>query len=228
MRRWFGTCILVIMVVFTFGQSNVSVGFLPRVNLAVELSKNLNLNTSVESRHAVFRSLEEDITYDIRLTDFAAILSYRVSTGTSLNGGYQLRLVNNHSLHRFIQQINLISTREPYRFGHRLAFDQTIGPDFPMEFRTRYRFALDRPLNGNRLDPGEFYMKLSNEVLWAIQSGNHDIELRIKPLIGYAFKGSSKLEAGIDYRFNEFTYSASDHDFWFSLTWYSFIKRKTD
>jgi hypothetical protein len=214
------------MNMVALGQSNVSSGLLPRINLSIELAKGLKLNNSIESRQVFLRSLEEDIKYDLILTDLAAVLSFKTSVNTAFNGGYQLRLLNKHTLHRFIQQFNIISIKESVRLAHRIGTDQTFGKDVPMEFRTRYRLTLEIPLNGTRIDPGEFYFKMGNEILWAIQRDQSDIEVRITPMIGYLFPKSNKLEAGIDYRFNEFVESAIDHDFWISITWFQTINQK--
>ncbi|MCB2221181.1 MAG: DUF2490 domain-containing protein [Bacteroidetes bacterium] len=226
MKIIYGIIFLLSINMIAWGQSNVSSGLLPRINLSVELAKGMKLNNSIESRQVILRSLEEDIKYEFILTDLAAVISLKTTANTSFNGGYQLRLLNKFTLHRFIQQFNIISIKESVRLAHRIGTDQTFGKDLPMEFRTRYRLTIEIPLNGTRIDPGEFYLKMGNEILWAIQSNQSDIEFRITPKTGYLFPKSNKLEAGIDYRFNEFVESAIDHDFWISITWFQTINRK--
>jgi hypothetical protein len=107
--------------------------------------------------------------------------------------------------------------------GHRFGTDQTFGQDAPAVYRIRYRIALEKPLQGLETDPKEFYLKVGNEYIVAFESGYRDIEIRLIPAAGYVFNPWNRIEAGIDYRFNEFLLSPSDHDFWFSLTWYASI-----
>lgn len=62
---------------------------------------------------------------------------------------------------------------------------------------------------------------ISNEYVYAVQEGETDLEIRITPHLGYSFNKRNKIEFGIDYRFNEFVRSVSDHDIWLNVIWYS-------
>jgi len=202
------------------GQDNFSSGLLPQVNLSVKLTDRFKLYNKIESRQVVLEQLSEDPTYKYVLTDISSVLSFRTSANTRISGGYLVRIVNDRIFHRFIQQFNLVNNFERLRLAHRFALDQTFGENLPMEFRTRYRLTLEKPFTGEKVDPKEFYLKFSNEYLWAFRDGNSDIEIRVAPLIGYTFNTKNKIEAGFDYRFNEFLFSASDHDLWVSFAWY--------
>ena len=211
-----------ILAIFTHtkGQENVSMGVLPKINLSFNLNEKFKISNSLESRQVLYEQINEAISYNVTVTDISALLSYKSSPNTRINGGYLLRLVDGTAVHRLIQQFNYLSPYAKLRFAHRFGTEQNFTASFPVQFRFRYRITLETPLNGTRLDPKEFYLKSSSEAILATRSGDSDVELRVKPVIGYLFPKNSKIEVGIDYRFNEFVISAIDHDFWLSLSWY--------
>ncbi|MBN2174489.1 MAG: DUF2490 domain-containing protein [Bacteroidales bacterium] len=201
-------------------QDNFSSGLLPGINVSIGLTDRFILSNKIESRQVILEKLSEDMSYKFVLMDVSSVLSFRTSANTRINGGYLIRIVDDRTLHRFIQQFNLVNNLDRMRLAHRFALDQTIGKDLPMEFRTRYRISLEKPLSGEKADPKEFYLKLSNEYLWVVQNKNSDVEIRFISLLGYTANTKNKIEAGFDYRFNEFLLSTSDHDLWINITWY--------
>lgn len=83
-----------------------------------------------------------------------------------------------------------------------------------------HRFASDQA------DPKEWYFKFGNEYIWSYQDNQSDIEIRLIPVFGYVVNLKNRLEFGIDYRYNEFLYFPSDHDFWIKLSWYGAFGRR--
>ncbi len=138
-------------------------------------------------------------------TDFQGFAGTSLNPFISIAGGYQYRWDGDgDNSHRSIQQISLVQRKTSYRLGHRLRTDQTFLPTDSPEFRVRYRLVAEFPLSGNRIDPGEYYLIASNEPIFGIQGGTYKIENRLVCSLGHNFSKNQKLEAGLDYRTDDF------------------------
>jgi len=82
----------------------------------------------------------------------------------------------------------------------------------------RYRVSVQKPLNGEKIDKKELYLKIGNEYVWNISSEN--FELRFSPYLGYKIDKKNKLEIGTEYRVNNLLSSLNKHRFWLRTTWY--------
>jgi hypothetical protein len=219
--------ISILLLVFSLGktvaQDTYLLGTLPSFNLNKGINSDWSLNLKAESR---LRFLQGDFggeaqsDLNLQLADFALTAARKTGLNNSLAGGYQIRLRGEQILHRFIQQFTLVRRYEAYRMAHRFSSDQTFNSDNPWELRLRYRFAAEIPLNGQSVDPGEFYLKLNNEYLNSWQEGETDLEIRLIPLAGYEFTDNNKLEFGLDYRLSSFIDGNSRNSFWLNIGWY--------
>jgi hypothetical protein len=137
-----------------------------------------------------------------------------------LAAGYLIRLRQQNTGHRLIQQFTIVRPYPSFRLAHRIAADQTFRDSEDVELRFRYRIATDFSLSGQKVDRREFYAKISNEYLNALQEGDYDLEVRLVSLLGFAFNDNNKLEGGIDYRLDGFIRNAGRSSFWFVVNWY--------
>lgn len=203
-------------------QPSVTAGFLPKINLTTGLNDQTRLNASVESRGLFYDKLaEESSALQYVLTDFTVLVSRSTGFRTALNLGYTLRLANGETIHRTIQQFNLVRNLDAGRLAHRFATDQTFSPSESPVFRARYRITFERPLSGDEVDEKEFYFKMGNEYLGIYQVENTDLEIRLIPLFGYEINAQSKVEFGVDYRISEFLTSPyPESQFWAAAAWY--------
>jgi hypothetical protein len=101
---------------------------------------------------------------------------------------------------RLTQQFNFVTRANSLRFGHRLRTEQRIFPSMTLH-RFRYRFALDGPLQGKKLDPGELYWIGSVEGLLTAGKGLQPIySLRTSGWLGYLANAAIKVQVGGEYR----------------------------
>lgn len=200
-------------------QSTFRSGLLPHVNISVSPGVKWKFNTKVETRQTFIRSLEDhtDVAFLYDRTDIALLITRRTGTGTSLSGGYQIRLQNAKPEHRLIQQYAFSSAGGVFRVAHRIAADQTFVSGENPQLRFRYRISAELPLNGQSTDPGEWYLKLNQETLPALQSSDFSLELRALAAFGMLLTDSKKIEFGIDYRLSEFIENEPQHAAWLSL-----------
>jgi hypothetical protein len=204
-------------------QGSYQAGVLPSLSLNAKFPKDWSLNVKAESRQAFYQGIfgeKGETSYDYVLTDLALIAARKTGIRSAVGGGYVMRIREGAVFHRSAQQMTFTRPYPRFRLAHRFAADQTFSTAEKPAFRLRYRLAAEIPLNGDRVDPGEFYLKAGNEYLNEWQGGDYGLEIRWSPFLGYAFEGGGKLEGGLDYRLDSFLEDASRHRFWIGINWY--------
>lgn len=214
-------CLLV--VASLYGQQRYQGGLLPALNLSHSFGSDWKINMKIESRQQFFRGGIDRLSgweYENVLTDVAFVLGRKIQLNKTLAGGYMTRFRDGELIHRFIQQFSVVQRSNGWRLGHRFSADQTFADGEAGTYRLRYRITTQRALQGESIDPREFYLKINTEVLNEWQGGDYHLEFRFVPFIGYEVNDNNKIEVGIDYRLSSFLDGGRDQRFWTSLTWY--------
>lgn len=201
-------------------QSTYQFGVLPSVNLNKKMKNNWSLNTKLESRQLFQRGEfngTADKEYNYVLTDMSLIAAKKVGLNSRIAGGYLIRLEDGDFFHRFIQQYVIVQKLSGWRLAHRIMSDQTFSKIEKPDIRLRYRITSEIPLNGESVDPGEFYLKLNNEYINSFQANEYDLEIRLIPLLGYDITDNVKIESGLDYRVNSFLNNSTRHSYWMTF-----------
>ena len=209
--RFLVYALLIMLAIPTWSQSSFESGFLPKVILSKKYSQRLTWVNSIESRTDVYG---RGWTFNHNLVDISSILSVKTDPYQTFNLGYILRLRGGEIIHRSFQHYNIIQNLESGRLGHRFALEQFFDPSLPFYLRGRYQLQWQRPLNGQRVDLNEFYLKLGNEYLWNFR--NQELELRLTPYLGYQLSANDRIEFGLDYR----TVKFEENNLWIRTTWY--------
>ncbi len=211
---------------FCKAQSSYQFGILPSLNINKKLPNDFKLNFELESRQELKSGLFNmpgDFNFEYELTDFSVLASKKIAINKSLALGFLARISDGKLTGRSIQQY-IVTTRYPgFILSHRVSADQTFSKDEGTEYRLRYRLSSEIPLNGQSVDPKEFYINLSNEYLNSLQDNTYDLEIRVGPFLGYKFMDTKKLEFGLDYRINSFLKNSPGHRFWIGINWYHAI-----
>lgn len=131
-------------------------------------------------------------------------LAYSLTPRAKIGGGYYYRwstpLLDGYQYeHRFLQQVGFINYIGDRRIAHRVRTEQRVRSS-SYQNRIRYRISYDFPLEGERLDPGEKYMILSNEMMTAFNRNSGDAENRFEIGLGWFFNRQQKFEVGLQYR----------------------------
>lgn len=198
-------------------------GILPGINVNVKLHDTWRLNVRTESRLDVMAGRFQETPkpgFTYNLTDLSFLVSKRFGLRHQAAAGYLLRMESGRMAHRFLQQVTFVQQYRVLRLAHRVFTDQTIFRNEKAIYRLRYRLGLELPLQGNSVDPREFYVKFSNECLGSIQGKTPGYENRIIPAFGFAFTDNNKLEWGFDYRTTLIQGRTPFHSFWLSINWF--------
>jgi hypothetical protein len=204
-------------------QNLYRAGVLPALNLRKSLSKGFSVNFKAESRQGLLKGIygeEQYWEYDYVLTDLSLAASKKIGLNSSIAAGYLIRLRENLTVHRLMQQFTVVQRFRNFRAAHRFAADESFASGLSMELRLRYRFTAEIPFSGQAVDAREFYLKINNEYLNAFYEDEYGLEIRLSPLFGYVFTDNNKLEFGPDYRISSIFENASVSTFWLSISWY--------
>jgi hypothetical protein len=220
----------VVLVAFLFllagiekgtAQSNTTAGILPKLNIGLKLNGPFSLNLQAESRNIYFESRDngwQNLIFD--RAEFAGFLSYKAGAGTKVSLGYHLQFRNNQWSHRAIQQLSLVQRLESSRLGHRFSLEENFGEQTIQSARLRYRIVWERALSGERIDAGEWYVKIGNEYLLVFEPDPSSLEIRFVPVFGYEFNPKNKLELGPDIRYNGIFETTKNLQLFASMAWY--------
>ena len=174
-------------------------------NPELSYSNKLSDRTTLITKLSVFNSLEETSNRSfIQFVEPQFAVSYTLTTRWKIGGGYYFR--NSQPLldgfryeHRLLQQAGYVNFIGDQRLAHRLRLEQRIRSS-SYQNRLRYRLSFDFPLQGERLDPGERYLILKNEVMTAFNASNADAENRVSVGLGWFLNNTQKFELNAQYR----------------------------
>lgn len=205
-------------------QQTYRIGSLPQFNYNLSLASDWQLNGKVETRQlwrtgSFGQGDAQGLKY--ALTDLSVQAAYKSVDGNTFSAGYLWRVQPDQDAHRFMQQYSVVRRYARFRLGQRFAADQTLAFGEAAVYRLRYRLGLDLPLNGERVDPGEWYFKLTHEYLNILENSQYDLEIRLSPTFGHAFNDLNKLEVGLEYRIDRLLITNPvRHSLFLRLSWY--------
>lgn len=114
---------------------------------------------------------------------------------------------------RLTQQYSHSKTFNQFRWGHRVRFEQRFYESETV-FRTRYRIALDFPLQGATLNIYEFYAVITTESLYSLSAkGAPDLDQRLTFGLGYQLTEALKLQIGAEYHYENYLNGANGRIF---------------
>ena len=148
---------------------------------------------------------EADKPYAVQHVEFSHFTTYESGFYGSLSLGFRYRNRNwfdptRSNEIRLTQQYNYARHYNQYRLGHRLRVEQRFYEDETV-YRARYRLNLDFPLQGLRLDDGEFYTAIGLETLYSISAMTQpELNQRLSLTLGNQISGTLKLQIAAEYR----------------------------
>ncbi|WP_412561822.1 DUF2490 domain-containing protein [Winogradskyella sp. MIT101101] len=189
-----------------FSQENFET--LGETGLAInhKVNSDYKINFSFRSRYYLYQ--DNTFNFENRQLDVVHFSTLNLDYNHSISIGVQYRTREsidggNNEL-RLTQQFNHTKKNLALRFGHRIRFEQRILDDLTI-LRSRYRFALDFPLNGEKLDVGESYLVSAMEALLSkSQKMKPELDHRTTAQIGWLFSEKLKFQFGLEYRFEAF------------------------
>lgn len=210
--KWilFVSLLLLITSVSVRGQENLTSYWQPQFAVNYQVAGAYSHNFAIANRNYVYEN--EDFTFRVKQLDFTHFSKLEIKDNQSIALGVMYRFYNiRENELRFTQQYNV--THKPFaiRFGHRFRAQQRITNSLTTH-RFRYRFALDFPLMGEKLNPGEPYFVGSFENLLSVAKQNSpEYDIRLVGQVGWELHSGMKLQIGVEYRIEDYTASVPEH-----------------
>lgn len=193
-------------------QHDFTTFFEPSFAINHEVNDAYKVNFSTVSRNYVYRDGEFEFT--VRHLQFVHFSTYSFNSNHSVSAGVMYRFRENFEDSsnelRFTQQYNYAYRPTVVRFGHRFRTEQRITTENVVH-RFRYRFTIDLPLEGEKLDIGEAYFVANTESLLSIaQAALPEIDQRFTTQIGWQLTQNLKFQTGLEYRFENYNNSTDE------------------
>lgn len=217
-------CILIVLLTYCTGvmwsQADLPLVFDSGVDVNYKTGEAFTVNAGLRYRDVVVADLgKAPIAPNSRFLQFSSNVNYQLGFSDRIGGGlmYRFNSIGKDGISnefRITQEYIHIFKYEALRLAHRLKLDQRTFEALSPEFRFRYRISLDMPLNGLKLDPGEFYALISAETL--LNSGTAfepEWDQRINLSIGNQILENIKLQIDAQYRGEDFTSATKNQIF---------------
>lgn len=201
-----------------YSQNDFTAFFEPSFAVNHKVNGNYKVNFSTVARNYVYR--DDEFEFTTRQFQFVHFSTYSFNSNHSLSGGIMYRFRENFEDSsnelRLTQQYNYAYRPTIVRFGHRFRSEQRITTNNTVH-RFRYRFTIDLPLSGEKLDIGEPYFVANAESLLSIaKADSPQIDQRFTSQIGWQWTKSLKFQTGLEYRFEN--YNQTTQEILFILT----------
>lgn len=199
------------------GQVSTTGGFFPEMAIS-HSQKSWQYTLKIESQNYFYNAQSpEQWSAGRKQNDFQVFADYKVTPLISVSGGYQYRLLSDQdNTHRLIEQIGFVQKASRMRIGHRIRLDQMFLEE-GIQWRFRYRFSTEIPLNGHSLDPTEYYLLGQAEAIASFEPGEKDLENRLYMAMGYVFKNAYKIQMGPDYRTDKYFIDGFRNRIWWKI-----------
>ncbi|MBT8205251.1 MAG: DUF2490 domain-containing protein [Eudoraea sp.] len=209
-------CWLLLMLLFAaalHSQEGFTGYWQPGISINYKVAPGYQHNFSITNRSYIYQN--EDWDFVVRQLDLVHFSNWKFLDNQSLGFGLQYRFrkwfeTDRGNELRLTQQYNITSRPQATRYGHRLRAEQRILKNLTVH-RFRYRFAVDRPLSGEKLDIGESYLVGTSETLLSVAAGTApQYDLRLGMNLGWLISNTGKIQAGLEYRIEDFTGFGND------------------
>ncbi len=187
-------------------QENFTALMDPEVAVNLTTENRWSFNFSVSNRDIVYQ--DNNLNFQARHIELSHFSSYEIGFYSKLSLGikYRFREVFDKDIHdelRIVEQFAHSRKYNALKTAHRARFEQRIR-DYTI-YRWRYRFSLEFPLSGLRVDEHEYFMVTSAEILYSVGEqmspapGN-----RFSISFGRSLGNSTTISLGLQYRYEDY------------------------
>lgn len=190
-----------------YGQDRFTTYLQPQIAVNYKVSSFYSHNFGLENRNYLIE--EGNTEFRVRHLHFSHFSNLQLKGDQSIAIGIQYRFRDwfddgSNEL-RLTQQFNVSSRPFVVRFGHRFRTEQRITKK-PTIHRFRYRFSIDFPLQGERLDVGEAYLVGNLESLLSLaKNAKPEYDKRLTVHLGWLLSEEIKFQLGMEYRIENFS-----------------------
>jgi hypothetical protein len=205
-------------------QNRPSIRWEPGVSFTKKIDSRWSYNISVMGRQRFTNYGKGEQNFKTDRWEIKGFGTYTLLGGKKLSLGYMYRGYDPFEPvtgweHRITQQFAFITNFGGYRLGNKFRIEQRIR-SFDYLTRLRYAVSNDFPLQGESLDPKEFYLIGGNELVYAFNALGDELENRFSLGIGRLIQGGQKIQFSVVSRNSDLISSNRDHIIQFESVYY--------
>lgn len=219
-------CILMLLLLLLGASSTAQnrFGIMPQINTDFKVGHFIKVNTKFENRFILYQNPigYRDKRSEYERSDLELVVTGTNGALTNFGAGYLIRRSHDDGsfIHRSIQQYSASQEWRNLLLAHRFRTDQTFEKNEAVQYRLRYRVSMEKPLDGQRVDPREYYLKFNNEYLGSLQDRDGNLEIRLLGALGYNHSEDDQVEVGLDYRAENVIGNDTENLLWLTVGWY--------
>src|SRR5690606_18893090 len=199
-------------------------GIAPQINTNFKIGTAWKVNSKIENRFVLHQTPQEGTARraGYESSGLEIVVARNKGRLKHLGAGYRIRWSNKAGsfLHRAMQQYSFGQKLNGLQLVHRFKTDQTFEKNEPIQYRLGYRIGIEKPLNGLRVDPEEFYLKVNNEYVGILTDGKGNVEIKLLAALGYNQSDNDQIEMGVDYRAKNLIGNRMGNQLWLKMGWY--------
>ncbi len=205
-------------------QNKPSIRWEPGVSFTKKVNSRWAYNISLMGRQRFTNYGEGENNVKTDRWEIKGFGTYTLFGSKKLSLGYMYRELDPFEPesgfeHRITQQFAFLARYKGLRLANKFRIEQRIR-SFDYLTRLRYAISSDFPLNGESLDPGEFYLIAGNELVYSFTSKEDELENRLSFGIGKLIKDGQKLQFQVVSRNSDLISSVRDHILQFETVYY--------
>ncbi|WP_147677206.1 DUF2490 domain-containing protein [Algibacter pacificus] len=167
-----------------------------------KVSQSYEMNFTLRSRYFLYQ--DRHFQYQQQQVDFYHLSKLKMDKRHALSLGVYYRtrdpFDSGSDELRFIEQFTYKPQKQRTQFIHRFRAEQRFLKAKTI-FRQRYRFSMNLPLKGDKLDIGEAYFTGALEGLQSLsEKSKPELDERTTAQIGWKLSDSLKLQTGLEHR----------------------------
>lgn len=187
----------------------------------------LSYSENVSDRHSLAVQFNAFQSPDqLERIEGSLFLNRRLTVRTAVSAGYLLRVgtpleATRRLENRLTGQVSYTIPAGIHQLSYRGRLEWRIR-DSGDVLRARLRVSTRRPLQGDRLDPGEAYLLLQNEWLAsrAMETGDRAADNRISAHVGWLRPNRQRIEVGLQHRWEDIGQAGDTHVVLLSTVWH--------
>ena len=205
-KRLFFLFLLLLPFSELLAQEDFSVFYEPEISVKVGGSKPWSFNFALSNREAVY--VDEDSQFRALFLDFSHFTNYNVGFYGKLSLGLKYRFLElfdktTYDEIRITEQYSYARKYNNLKTAHRLRFEQRFRKN--TSYRARYRFSIEFPLKGQKIDVGEFFLDLKTESLWSFQKAAvPEFDQRLGADLAYQLSQNTEISIGLEYQYEDY------------------------
>ena len=199
-------------------QENFSSFLEPDISINLDRPNRWSFNFGIANRNGIYSNQESE--FDTEFIELSHFSSYEVGFYGKVSLGIRYRFnemfdENAHDEVRITEQYSRSRNYNALKVAHRFRFEQRLRSN--TVYRTRYQFSIQLPLNGERVDQQEFFVKADTEALLSLsKTTKPGLSQRFGLALGRELSESVIADFGTEYRFDDYNLNTG-HELFFLL-----------